>query len=441
MIPLPRGIQGSDDNPQWKESLTNLYFDNEQLIQRPGITQTGTITGSCRGAFSFDSSAYMVSGTDLLKVAEDGTSVNVGTVQGSGDIAAATDFARAVVIEKGGNAVELLQNGTVTPITTNYAISVDVEQIGGRFIFVPEDGSPPFYTDPNSVTIQANNFFDAEQFTDKNTGAVVLNNRLYIGGESSFEVFRLSTSDSIPFIKIDGAAVTTGYIGGKAFYDKTFAFLGRMRDSTPAFYFMGQGGTPKISNKATEDILKTYTLDELKATRSHRFAWNDREFIAWTLARHTFLFNGEDISLLTSADGSAWRVHGMTNVYGFYLVGDSSSNLIGKLDDVYTEYTAPIEYGFTTFLSVEKEAFIEPSAIELNCVTGTASQDNDRISCEVSKDQEVWFRPIWRGLGKIGERNRRVIWAGGVGQFESHMGMRFFTNANRKFTVRSLNVS
>jgi len=265
-VPLPTGIQGDKDIPRLQESLVNLFNPGDNtLIKTPGITALSVGEGNCRGAISFQEEHYQVSGTELIKISDSGFKTVLGMIEGTADVDMAISFIALEIVVKGGKGYSFSTSGGLIEITGSFVPSVEVEAINSRFVFVPFDGSPLFFTDVNDpTTIPALNFFDAELLPDRNTGVINLRNDLYVGGIDSFEIFRDTGDADNVFQRVDQASIESGYLTAKARYKDTFVFLGRDRDGSFGFHAISAGNAPKISIPQIDEILNNeYTLQEL----------------------------------------------------------------------------------------------------------------------------------------------------------------------------------
>lgn len=65
-----------------------------------------------------------------------------------------------------------------------------------------------------------------------------------------------------------------------------------------------------------------------------------------------------------------------------------------------------------------------------------------RIGLSITEDGVVFGPEIYRSMGEFGKYARQIEWAsaGGIGYFESFMGMLFRTNAPIEFSVDSLSI-
>jgi hypothetical protein len=448
-VPLPTGIAGDDDIPELQEFLVNLFNPGDNtLVPTPGIDSFTTGEGVCRGAVDFQEEHYQVSGTSFVKVATDGTVTVLGTIGGTEECVLSTSFIAIEIIVKGGAGFSYSPSGGLVSIGGSFVPCVDVDQINQRFVFVPADGGPLFYTDVNApTTIPPLNFFDAELLPDLNKGCINLKNDFYVGGQNSFEVFRDTGPTDSPFQRVGGAAIETGYVAARAIYRDTFVFLGRDRGGAFSFHAMSSGDAPKISNTAIDELLnEEYTLAELETCLPQRITWKSVDAVAFRLPRHTLFYYGTGWSYIQSnIDGfqelQPWSVSHVTFSYGKYITGSAVTNAIGKLSTANTEFGNQVERQIQTFVKAPANTYLNPMNLFLRVTTGSSGLlEAPTVGLQVSRDNLTYGPRVWRGLGKSGKSQQQVVWYGGLGVFESYLGIQIRTTANVKFAVDGMQV-
>lgn len=449
-VPLPTGIKGDQDIPRLQEILVNLFNPGDNtLIKTPGITSLATGEGNCRGSITFEEKHYQVSGPKLIRIGEDGTKTDIGTIEGTADVDMAISFIALEIVVKGGKGYSMSVLEVLVEITDpNFKASIEVESINQRFVFVPADGGPLFFTNVNAPTvIPATNFFDAELLPDRNNGVINLRNDLYVGGRESTEVFRDIGDIDAPFERVDGAAIETGYLTAKARYKDTFVFLGRDRDGSFAFHIISAGSSPKISTPPIDEILNNeYTLAELSLCTSQRFTISGVDMVAFRLARNTFTFYGSGWCFMQSGiDGldvvSPWDVNHIAFTYGKYITGNANDSNIGLLDNTsILEFGNNIERVIETFVKAETNSDFPINTIYLSCITGTSSPAGS-IALQISHDGDDYGPQVPRSLAAIGKRQQQVSWLGGAGIFERFCGMRLRTTSDVGFSVDGLSIN
>jgi hypothetical protein len=438
-VDFPLGLEGTEGLPNSRRGLGNCFNAGGPIIQRPGISALGTNGRVARGAFEWNGSLYEVASTDLLKINTDGTYTVVGTIAGVEPIESAIGFNDAVIVVKGGNGYTLDKTDTITQITDpDYLPSDDVCHINGRFVYIPSDGSPAFFSDVGAAgTIQASSFFDAEELPDSNKTCFNFKGTLYIGGTDSFEPFRDFGTPTVPYQRLN-ARIDNGYLGGLLEYNNTFLFLGREKNQDVGFYSISQGMAPKISNEHIDTILKTYAEAELAECISGRVKWNGFDLATFTLARHSWGFYGGNwFDLDTRIDGVnfPWQA-GYIVEFGLKYYSFNSDD-IGVFARVNTDYGLPFERRINGAFEGEGEFAIQ--RLEYRLSQGYNSSIGS-VSLQVS-DDNVLFGPVFhRETGALGEYASRLEWnyPGGLGQYDGLMAYKLSTAENVDFSATKL---
>ncbi len=152
-LELPTGFTSIKEFPRAKESLINMMnVGKNKLMQRPGVIPFVDSFGPCRGSIKFQDELYQVSGTKLLKIQKDGAVTNISNdfvidIAGDAQCVLSVGFTFLVIVVKGDRGYAW-DGTTLSEITDPQFISSnDVTYINGRWVFIPSDGSPAFFTD------------------------------------------------------------------------------------------------------------------------------------------------------------------------------------------------------------------------------------------------------------------------------------------------------
>ena len=431
-VELPLGLSGTTKQPRLRERVVNYFRTETGLVTRPGISDYGTGTGAVRGSFIFDGQVHQVSGNKLIKITPSVS--EIGTIAGSAAVSVAVDHAKAAIVVKGGNGYEF-DGTTITEIEENYFPSDSVVAIDGFFVYQPSDGSELFNSElAQPGTILGDAFFDAESLPDLNTGVFRFRNELIAGGANSIEIFRHTGPDTQPFVRVLSGQLPYGYYGGGIPYKTTFGFVGRDQDGGPGI-FTPEG---RLSTPAVDEIILTYDEDGLSDVRTMRFQWNGADAVMFRFASHCLCFAGGWFEFTTGADGLPWTPGSMDFHGGKYLVGDMTSARIGQLADVSTDYGSKFERSFETFVRESPDAVFSASNLEL---AATPSSDElGSIGLSLSRDGLTYGPVFWREIPRYGSYSRRLTWnyQGGLGQFDSYMGIKIRTTARVDFGVGGL---
>jgi hypothetical protein len=444
-VPLPLGLKGIDETPKLKEVLVNLLNSGEYLIRSPGLSAVEEVaTLGCRGASTWyvDGNAYFVIGQVLYQLNSALDITTLGTIDGFADCDFSGGQIDLVIIVKGGKGYTYNATAGLVEITSsNFVPSSSVDFIDGRHVYIPTDGSPAFFSEVDQAgTINALNLFDAEELPDLNKVVINTSNNLFIGGEVSFEVQRTTGDAVAPFRRRDGARVDVGYVSGLQRYKSSFMFIGSDRDQAYAIHLMGSGSTTAVSNDTINELLNDhYTKTELELTDSFSYSWKGLQVIGWNLARHTIVNVGGNWAYLCSdiglSDHHKWRGKGICFAHGRYFAGDKVDGNIGQLVNDPTEYGLSTQYMVQTFARFPKGSYSSIKSLELDCLTG---ENATTIGLSLSKDARSYSKFQYRNLQSTGNYNRRIRWAGGLGRFESFMGIRIRGTGDIKLSIENL---
>jgi len=443
-IPFPVGLAGSENLPRTRRTLQNCFNNLDgKILSRPGITQLNTTGRIARGNFEWNGALYQVVSQDLIKITnvDTGAFTVIGTIAGPEKIETDIGFNDAVIVVKGvaGAIYTLDTSDTLTDISgnANFVPCTDLAFINGRFVYIPFDGDPAFFSDVGAAgTVQALSFFDAEELPDKNNSIFNFKNTLYIGGTDSFELFRDTGASPNPFARIQGARITNGFIGGLIEYNETFLFLGREKGQDFGIYGIGQGSAPKISTETIDLILSTYTQAELAAAVGGRLKWRGYDIATFELARDSFgFFGGNWFSLNTVSEGitKPWGGGFIAQFAGRYYT--AFEDKIGVFERVNQDYGERIIRIMDTGFEQENDDFFTCQSIQMGISQGFNSADGS-VAIFMTRNGVTYGEPMYRRLGDIGQYANELIFnpPGGMGVYNGFMGVRIFTTEDVDFS-------
>lgn len=432
-IKLPIGNRGDTDTPKQKEILVNCYLqmgDRATLAPRPGIDLFLNVFGGCRGAGKFKEDLYQVSANRLIKITEDDFGnrqyVFIGAINidGSADCVLIESFTKLLIMVKGGKAY--VYDGTTLDEITDpqYEESDDATFIFSRFVFVPSDGGPYFWSDLNNpASIQAGSFADAETLPDKNYAVEELKDSLIIFGGATIERHGFNTSLNT-FQRQSGATKNIGYVGGKARYNETLAFIGRPVNGTFSIYLYGQD--LPISGKSIDEVLNKYTVTQLRQVRADFWSWKGQAMVKWKLPDDEILFYGDFAFIKSGVTGDfkgTWTADFIQEFNGKLICGDRSNARTGELVDTFTDYGSEVEGIVRTFVRDAPRSNFPINTITLEATTGQ-SNDESGISLKVSEDGVHYGNEVYESLGVEGVYNNEISW-NPIGRFENHASIEF----------------
>lgn len=443
---LPQGLTGAENLPQTRTELVNCFFADGQILPRPGIPQIGSdFVNLARGSFTWNGSLYVVYGKELYKVTdlEDGTFSLIGTIDGSSVIKTAVGFNEVVIVAKDSFIYTLNKIDTLTDITTNLNFQpvTDVAHIDGRFVYIPTNGDPAFFSDVGAAgTVQALSFFDAEELPDLNKGVLNFSNSLLIFGENSIELFRDTGGTPNPFTRIQGARLRYGLIGALLEYTNSFLFLGREENQDFGFYAASTGQVEKISNAFIDKILAGYAPEELADCVPGRLKWRGYDLATFTLARDSFgFYKGNWFKLNTLIDGfpKPWLGGFITQHLGVYYT--ASKRKFGKFAAINTDFGERLAKSIDFGVKHPNNQRFSCQSLSLGISQGF-NNSVGTVGLFMSRDNRLYGPGMYRDLGGEGDYHDKLVWnpSGGLGNYDGFMGVRIYTTGDVAFAADSL---
>ena len=450
IIPLPNGLVGSEHLPRTRQVLTNC-FNNQtgQVISRPGVTELNDTGLVARGQFFWNDSLYQVVSQSLIKITDLATGAfsTIGTINGNAVIDTAIGFNTAVILVKGGEIYTLDNTDTLVTISgnANFVPSVAVAHIDGRFVYIPSDGDPAFFSNVGAAgTVEALSFFDAEELPDKNSTVFNFRNTLYIGGTDSLELFRDTGASPNPFTRLNGARISNGFIGGLIEYNETFLFIGREKDQGFGIYAINAGIAQKISNTFIDTILANYTEGQLGDAVGARIKWRGYDLATFTLANDSFGFLGGNWFKLETFDNlgipGPWAGGFITQIGGVYY--SASGSKIGRFGAFNQDYGSRISRVIELGFDSPENQYFNAQKLQIGLGQGFTSAGGT-VGLAMSRNNVLYGDAFYRDLGAIGEYTAKLEWnyPGGLGAYDGFMGIRIITTQDVSFSVDGLKLT
>lgn len=445
---LPKGLEGIDKLPETNKLLQNLFHthdENNSIISRPGITGLSEPGGLCRGGFEWNGALYYIYSQQLRKITNvtTGTSINIGTIDGSDRVFSAAGAVTIAIVAKGTASYTLDKSDTLvdTSANPNFVPFVSVTAINGRAIYVPLVGDRTVFSDVGDfATIGALSLFDAEVRPDETEFCFTLDNYLYLMGIDSIERFKNVTDPAITFQRV-GNAEDYGYIGGFLEAEGAVIFIGRKRNQSPGIFVMDSNQVIKISNPPIDKILTTYTNQELTETIPGRINWLGFDIATFTLRRDSFLFFQGDWSLLDTVineESKPWSGGFIVEFDNRYYSGFEGN--LGFFDDVNFDYGDRITRIIETSLSQENMEYMTGASLELGVSQGFNDGERQSVGLQTSEDGVLYGPIVYEDLGLKGHYADKLVWEppGGLGTYEGFMGIRLITRENVVFNADHL---
>lgn len=403
------------------ETLINMFADTMPpnaksavvLLGTPGWTLYTTVEQApIIGMHYFKSDLYVVTKTAMYQIRHtDNFITNIGTV----------DFSTRDSVSIADNGINIVVVGgkgyysdgtTVTEITdAAYYPSDTVTFQDGYFIFNRSGTNQFFISDLYAITFNATMYASAEGSPDNIVGLLSVNQKVYIFGTESIEVWYNSGDALFPFDRIQGSFSLRGCINYKtiATSNNTVYWVG---NDNVVYAMNGYTPTP-ISTSAIEYRLATRGVKDFRAFTYYE---EGHHFYVLTIDGDTTLAYDAKTNLWHTREslGSTWGLRNMVvNEKGVWVGADVSS---GNIYYVGLDYHT--ENGQTILRTAETSPFSNGvdyftlNKFELDMETGKSLPNaEDTITLSFSDDGGVEFKNDHViSLGAQGERKKRVIW-------------------------------
>jgi len=429
-IPILNGIY-TDENSDYRTSYPRnmIPVPKSQGISagylRPadGIVSNGTGPGVGRGGRNWSDVCYRVMGAKLVSIDAAGTVTTIGDVGGSGQVSMDNSFTHLAVATSGSL---YLYDGTTLQQNTDTDLGVVVDVIWIDGYFMTTDGENLIVTELNNpFSVNPLKYGSSEVDPDPVKALIEINNEVHAINRYTIEAFDNIGGSGFPFQRIDGAQISRGTIGTHAccaFLDN-IAFLGSGRNESIAVYLGGSGKSVKISTREIDQIIETYTEEELAAVvfesridKGHQHLYVRFPDVTWVYDNAASAVVGEPVwfSLDSgiSDDFSEYRAKNLVYCYGKWLIEDPQSSANGYLTNTVASHwgeDVSCEFGTQILYNEGRGAIIHE--LELVGLSGRAVIDEDpTIWTSYSTDGETWSTEKPIKAGKQGQRNKRLVW-------------------------------
>lgn len=406
MIPVPQG-----------SGVSNGY-----LRPADGIVQFGTGPGIDRGGINWKGTMYRVMGTKLVSVSSAGAVTVLGDVGGSNQVTFDYSFDRLAIASN--NNLFYWDGGTLSQVTDgDLGTVVDVLWVDGYFMTT--DGENLVVTElTDPFAVNPLKYGSSEADPDPVVSLLKMRNEVYALNRYTIEVFENVGGDLFPFQRIPGALVPRGCIGTHAcqLFAGTIALLGSARNEAPSIYLLAPGNTQKIATREIDQILKSYTEQQLSLVVMEARVDKDHQHLHVNLPDQTLVYDatasqalGQPIwFVLTTSivDLGAYRARNLVYAYDKWLAGDPTSASIGELVDTVSSHYGDVngwDFGTPMIYNEGNGAIVHE--LELVGLPGRVALGDDPVVwTSYSLDGETFSQERSTSAGKQGERQKRIAW-------------------------------
>lgn len=432
-IPILSGIT-TDENADFRTAYPKNMIpvpkdqgiSNGYLRPSDGIEQLGTGPGVDRGSINWNGVNYRVMGTKLVSVDSSGATTELGDVGGSGQVTMDYSF-DLLAIASSGNF--FYWDGATLSQVTDPDLGTVIDFIWVDGYFMTTDGENLVVTElDDPFSVNPIKYGSSEADPDPILGLVKVRNEPVALNRHTIETFDNIGGNFFPFQRIDGAQIKKGTIGtfSCAVYNEGVAFLGSGRgnnnNEAPGVYWGANGSTQKISTREIDQLLKTYTEQQLsKVVFEVNIEDNFNQLIMRLPDRqavfgsHSSAAVGDSVWSYLSGGIKGFSKYPAVNrtwCYDKWMVGDDESDRIGTLvKSTSHQWGEKIGWQFGTKIAYNDSKGYIVNELELVALTGrVAVGTNPRIYTEYSEDGEIYSNPRFIRAGKTGNRKKRLAW-------------------------------
>lgn len=359
---------------------------------------------------------YAVTGSQIVRVANDGTTTVRATLPSSSSTFDASDNGEQIIFVAGAAAWIFTIATDVVAAVSGFPGGETVAYQGGRFL--SESGNKIFASDYGAgQTWGGLTFASAEAYSDNVSRLFVYDNVVIAFGERSVEFWQNVGTSPFPYAPVgtapqSGLAARWSVAGGS---DGVFALL-RDASGRLAVCKIAQYAVASVTDNRQSAIFEDMTT--VSDARGFVFEAAGHEFyqITFPTSDQTWIYDDETgvWSRGVTIDGAQLDGYRAITFGGRRLIASGVNGALAEVDlDVPTWAATSTPKGFISrHVSLDYRPAICPS-VELECEAGTgvSGGGDPQVMMQVSRDGgHTWGPERWRGLGAIGNRRQRQVW-------------------------------
>jgi hypothetical protein len=390
------------------------------------LTSVGS--GPIRGLWTFGNYGYVVSGTQLYKIAANYAATLLGTIAGTGPVSMADNGTQLFVAANGPGYIYNANTNVFAPISDpDYPGAVTVGYLDGYFVFNEPNSQKIWVTALlDGTSVDPLDFASAEGSPD-GVVAILSNFReIWVFGTNSVEVWYDSGATDFPLQRIQGAYNELGCAAAfsVAKMDNGVFWLGKDARGQGIVYRANGYTGQRISTHAVEWHIQTY--GNISDAVAYTYQQDGHSFYVLTFpsANKTWVY---DVATNAWHERAGW-VNGeftrhRSNCQMFFnsevIVGDYENGKLYAFDPTVYADDGQIQRWLRSWRALPTgQNNLKRTAhhsLQLDCESGVGlnlGQGSDPQAMLRWSDDggHTWSNEHWSGMGKIGEYYRRVFW-------------------------------
>lgn len=425
-------------------SLVNLYAEPVKregrtqivLYPMPGRTLFSSTGATCRGQIDVGETNYSVNGTRLYQIASDGTTLDLGEIEGESRVDMDYNGTQLVIVAELKSYV--LDTALVLSEITDpdFLQPNSVASLGQISIFTRANtGEFDWATLADATSYDALAFATADTNADSNVCVRSAHGSLKFFGTRTIEPWYYSGNASQAFTRQSLASAEIGNLSREStlLVDNEFIFVGRDGKSGGAGVYRTKGaGAVKVSPPGLDRYLEEYS--DLSLCHAVAFQVLGHSFYSLTLpgrvtmamdlSTNIWIYQRSGTYPMSAEPEGEWDAVTFSTNGQNRIIGASDGNLY-KLD-----HTVYDDAGETIVREVVcPQVSLGPNSrgtmwrlgldMEYGVGLATGQGSDPKVMMSVSKDGgKTWSTPREATLGKVGEYNARAIW-NNMGDFDN----------------------
>ncbi len=413
------------------QRAVNLYLQametpsKASVIMRavPGLVQFASLGAEVRGCIEAAGRCFFVAGGSLYELSSAGVATSRGTLATStGNVGMAWGTTQLVIVDGDNGYVLTLSTNVFAQIADpDFPGSDRVDYLDGFFL-LKAPGTQQFYTTSidDASTIDALDYASAESTPDDIVAHIVLNQRLYLLGELTTEIWFNAGGVDFPLARATGETIDVGCIAKwsvcKA--DAGIMWIGRDLNGSGIVYNASGGPPQRISTVAVEEALQASS--DLSSAVAYVYQDHGQTFYAinapgvastWVYEVATNAWH-ERCDLDADGEFEQHRATHHVFAHGLHLVGDADG-YVYRMDRTVNTFDGDARVCERTSPNDAIPLREEKTHREfvLDCTTGEASSGTPVVELSWSNDGGATFgNPVQRSAGALGNRYQRLIW-------------------------------
>lgn len=428
MKTVPLNFVGGENESRsrfWSsQSSVNLYIDTHvsgrspaALLPWPGEKPFSSgVAGTTRGMELHNDKVYLIVDTALIEIDQNGNRTTIsGTILGTDRCSMVSDGTNLII--RNGSSTQIYNTSLSTVTDTDLENAQTVTYINNQVIyqgtgarFCSADAGDP-------TSIDGLNYATAESYPDDIKQVYAFNERLYIAGESSFEVWYNSGTGSPPFDRIQQSTVRRG-VKSSFSIASSESYLYFLSDDDQVYRMTSY----QPENITPSAIAKELREDATENSQGYVCNLDGQNFYILQTGQLTLAFSertGEWVRLSTGTSLGRHLINGYVYAFGKHLVCDYDSGDVYEWDfNTYTSNgatiirqrdSAPVN-GLQLGIPGSRILMSRAEAIMETGVGNTDVPDPEiMFSCSIDGGRSFTGED-WVKIGREGESVKRVEW-------------------------------